>query len=290
MTIYAIGDIQGCYKDLTNLLEKVNFNTLTDKLWFVGDLVNRGPDSLNTLRFIKGLGDSAQVVLGNHDLHLLAIYHGIKKNKDTSIQEILDASDCDELLNWLRTQSLLFHDTQTNFVMVHAGVYPHWTLEQAKLYANELESVLSSDNYLDFLNHMYGNKPDVWSEELSDWDRLRFICNSFTRMRYCHTNGQLDFDSNDAPDAGGFKNNDLIPWFDIPNRVCKNEKIIFGHWSTLGYFQKQNNLLIPDNVFATDTGCVWGGTLSALKIEVENNSKITTEMVSIDCPQRSIPR
>ena len=286
MTIYAIGDIQGCYEDLTNLLEKVNFKPLEDKLWFVGDLVNRGPDSLSTLRFIKSLGDSAQVVLGNHDLHLLAIYHGIKKNKDASVQEILDASDCGELLDWLRKQPVLFHDAQTNFIMVHAGIYPHWSLEQAKSYAHELENVLSSDNYLDFLNHMYGNKPDEWSEELSDWERLRFICNSFTRMRYCKANSQLDFDFNGAPDS---QINDLIPWFDIPNRDCKDEKIIFGHWSTLGYFQKENNLSIPDNIFATDTGCVWGGTLSALKIDLRNNGQFKTEMVSIDCPQRSTP-
>ena len=288
MTIYAIGDIQGCYKDLTNLLEKVNFNALTDKLWFVGDLVNRGPDSLGTLRFIKGLGENAQVVLGNHDLHLLAIYHGIKKNKDSSVQEILDAPDCDELINWLRKQPLLFHDTQTNFVMVHAGIYPHWSLEQAKSYANELESVLSSDNYLDFLNQMYGNKPKKWSEKLSGWERLRFICNSFTRMRYCHANGKLDFDSNDAPNTSGSKNNGLIPWFDISNRICSVEKIIFGHWSTLGYLQ--NDLSIPDNIFSTDTGCVWGGKLTALKIKMKKNGQIKTKMVSIGCPQRSIPQ
>lgn len=288
MTIYAIGDIQGCYEDLTNLLDKIHFNPSKDKLWFVGDLVNRGPDSLSTLRFIKELGESAKTVLGNHDLHLLATYHGIKRNNDTSVQELLNAPDCDELIDWLRTQPLLIHDEQTNFTLVHAGIYPQWTLSQAKRYANELETVLSSDNYLDFLNHMYGNRPNQWSNELTGWDRLRFICNSFTRMRYCHANGQLNFDYNGAP---GSQENNLIPWFDVPHRVNNNEKIIFGHWSTLGYFQKQNNLIIPDNIYATDTGCVWGGTLTALKIEADKNSEAgwTTEIIAIDCPQRAAP-
>lgn len=286
MAIYAIGDIQGCFEDLTNLLDKVNFNPSTDKLWFVGDLVNRGPDSLSTLRFIKELGESALTVLGNHDLHLLATYHGIKRNNDSSIQALLNAPDCDELIHWLRAQPLLIHDEQTNFSMVHAGIFPYWTLSQAKRYANELENVLSSDNYLDFLNHMYGNQPNQWSEELTGWDRLRFICNSFTRMRYCHANGQLDFDYNGAP---GSQENNLIPWFEVSNRANDSENIIFGHWSTLGYFQKQNDLTIPDNIYATDTGCVWGGTLTALKIEADKNNTYKTEFIAIDCPQRATP-
>lgn len=289
MAIYAIGDIQGCYEDLTNLLDTINY-TSNDKLWFVGDLVNRGPDSLNTLRFIKGLGSNAQTVLGNHDLHLLANYHGIKRNNDSSIQELLNAPDCDELIHWLRRQPLLIHDEQTNFTIVHAGIYPHWTLSQAKIYANELESILSSDNYLEFLNHMYGNQPDQWSNELTDWERLRFICNSFTRMRYCQTNGQLDFDFNGSPGSVDSQENNLIPWFDIANRSNKNEHIIFGHWSTLGYFQKQHDLKIPDNIYPTDTGCVWGGTLSALKISQNKELGWQTEILSIDCPQRAQPK
>lgn len=286
MAIYAIGDVQGCYEDLTNLLDTIHYNPSNDKLWFVGDLVNRGPDSLRTLRFIKELGDNAKTVLGNHDLHLLATYHGLKGNNDSSVQELLNASDCDELIHWLRTQPLLIHDEQTHFTLVHAGINPLWTLSQAKQYANELEKVLSAENYLDFLNHMYGNLPNQWSEELTGWDRLRFICNSFTRMRYCHANGQLDFDYNGAP---GSQENNLIPWFDVSNRANENEKIIFGHWSTLGYFQKQNNLKIPANIYPTDTGCVWGGTLTALKIESNNGHGYTTKFISIDCPQRAIP-
>jgi len=288
MAIYAIGDIQGCYEDLTRLLDKVNFSPSTDTLWFVGDLVNRGPDSLATLRFIKDLGATAQTVLGNHDLHLLAIYHGLKRNKDSNIQELLNAPDCKELIDWLRTRPLLIHDEQTDFTLVHAGIHPHWTLDQAKAYASELETILSADNYLDFLNHMYGNKPNKWSEDLTGWDRLRFICNSFTRMRYCEPRGQLDFEYNGVP---GSQDNNLIPWFDVSGRANENAKIIFGHWSTLGYFQKQNNLIIPANLYPTDTGCVWGGRLTALKIEASKNSDNdwATETISIDCPQRAVP-
>jgi len=276
MAIYAIGDLQGCYEDLTNLLEKINFDQHTDKLWLVGDLVNRGPDSLATLRFVKNLGNAAQTVLGNHDLHLLAMYHGLKKNKDSSIQQILDAPDCEELMNWLRSQPLLFHDKQNHFTMVHAGLYPLWNLQQAQQYAAELESVLSGDDYLDFLNNMYGDKPNLWKETLTGWDRLRFICNTFTRMRYCKLNGKLNFSENGVP--GSTKNN-LVPWFELNNH--KDEKIVFGHWSTLGYFQEKNELSLPPNIYALDTGCVWGGKLTALKITK------TAQLISINCPKRA---
>ena len=287
MAIYAIGDIQGCYEDLTTLLDTVKFNSQVDKLWFVGDLVNRGPDSLNTLRFVKKLqtAGTAQTVLGNHDLHLLAVYHGIKKNTDEGVKKVLKASDCDELIDWLRQQPLLIHDIQNHFTLVHAGIYPGWTLKQAKAYASELETVLRSQDYLEFLNHMYGNQPNNWSDNLTGWDRLRFICNSFSRMRYCKPNGQLDFDYNGAP---GSQDNHLIPWFDVANRPCAKEKIIFGHWSTLGYFQQQQNFQLPDNIYATDTGCVWGGKLTALKIEL-SAAKQQIKTLSIDCPQRAHP-
>jgi len=280
MAIYAIGDLQGCYKDLLELLNKINFKSEKDTLWFVGDLVNRGPDSLSTLRFVKDLGQSAQTVLGNHDLHLLAIHQGIRKNNDSDIQKIIDAPDCEDLMQWLRQQPLLHYDAQSQFTMVHAGIYPHWTLDQAKEYANELETILSSEQYPEFFKNMYGNSPDQWQESLSGWDRIRFICNSFTRMRYCHPNGQLDFTFNGAP---GSEENDLIPWFNLQSRCTENNKIIFGHWSTLGYFKKQNNLTLPKNIYATDTGCVWGGQLTALNIDNP------TETISIDCPKRATP-
>jgi len=279
MAIYAIGDIQGCYEDLRNLLDTVQFNKQSDTLLFVGDLVNRGPDSLSTLRFIKDLGKAARTVLGNHDLHLLAIYHGIKKNNDAGVKAILEAEECSELINWLRKQPLLYHDQQHQFTMVHAGIFPQWTLTQAQRYARELEQVLQSDNYLDFLNHMYGNEPNKWNENLKNWDRLRFICNSFTRMRYCYADNRLDFEANDAP---GTQGSNLTPWFEIANRPTTNNKIVFGHWSTLGYYRDKSDFKLPKNIYATDSGCVWGGQLSALKIE---NNK--TEFITINCPKHA---
>lgn len=278
MAIYAIGDLQGCFDDLTKLIDKINFNPDQDKLWFVGDLVNRGPDSLSTLRYVKDLGNSAQTVLGNHDLHLLATYHGLKKNNDTSITEILSAPDCDELMHWLRNQPLLIHDTKSQFTMVHAGIYPEWTLSQAQQHAQELETILASNNYLDFLNHMYGNTPNQWQDSLAHWERLRFICNAFTRMRYCTPDMALDFEFNGAP---GTQDNGLIPWFNIENRKAKKEKIVFGHWSTLGYFQETLDFPLPETIFATDTGCVWGGKLTALKITD------SIDVISVDCPKRN---
>ena len=286
MAIYAIGDIQGCYEDLQNLLNKISFNPIKDKLWFVGDLVNRGPDSLKTLRFVKKLGSAAQIVLGNHDLHLIAIYHGIKKNKDSSINDILKAPDSKELIDWLRKQPLLHYDKETKFTLVHAGIYPLWKLKQAKVYAKELEHVLRGDDYLDFIKHMYGNKPAKWSNKLKGWDRLRFICNSFTRMRYCKKKGELEFDENGVP---GSQSNKLVPWYEFPERVSKKKKIIFGHWSTLGYFIQPNGLTLVNNVYATDTGCVWGGKLTALKIDVDIDGDTSTKFISVDCPQRSKP-
>ncbi len=280
MAIYAIGDLQGCYEDLINLLDKINFNTQNDTLWFVGDLVNRGPDSLKTLRYVKDLGTNALTVLGNHDLHLLATYHGLKRNKDASIQEILNAPDCEELINWLRSQPLLVHDKKSQFTMVHAGIYPLWNLSQAQQYAHELETVLRSSGYLDFLKHMYGDLPNKWHKDISAWERLRFICNAFTRMRYCSPECQLDFNHNGELGSQG---NELIPWFDVKQRAAQKNKIVFGHWSTLGYFKDQKKFSIPDNIYPTDTGCVWGGKLTALKITR------SIEVISIDCPNRAAP-
>lgn len=283
MATYVIGDLQGCYDNLVQLLNKINFQPQHDKVWFVGDLVNRGHDSLRTLRYVKNLGTAAQTVLGNHDLHLLAIYHNLKHNNDASIKAILDAPDCDELMLWLRNRPLLHYDEQSQFTMVHAGIYPHWNLPQAKQYANELETVLRSDNYLAFLNNMYGDLPNLWQPSLSNWERLRFICNSFTRMRYCTKDGQLDFEFNGAP---GSQQNNLIPWFDVANRAKIKTKIVFGHWSTLGYYQEQQNISLPANIFAIDTGCVWGGKLTALKIPSPDKSE-HIEIISVNCPKQA---
>ena len=275
MAIYAIGDIQGCYEDLIRLLTKLNFDTVNDKLWLVGDLVSRGPDSLNTLRYLMSLGDCLITVLGNHDLHMLAVDAGFKTSKDPGLIEILNADDRRQLMDWLRHQPLIHHDKTLGYTLVHAGIYPQWTLQQAQDNAHKLEHVLSSDNYHDFLKHMYGNEPDQWSNDLSGWDRLRFICNSFTRMRFCNEIGQLDLKTKGAI---GTQAESFMPWYDIPQRKMRNQRIIFGHWSTLCLTENINDQQ-QHNVYAIDTGCVWGGNLTALRID-----KDKPEIISLDCP------
>lgn len=274
MATYAIGDLQGCYDSLLRLLDKLKFDTTKDTLWFAGDLVNRGPDSLSTLRFVKSLGDNAITVLGNHDLHLLAIAAKHKNTNDNGLKDILNADDANELLNWLRRQPLLHQDSQLNFTMVHAGIYPGWDLKTAQKSANELEVVLRSNDYLEFIFNMYGNLPEKWDDELQHWERLRFICNSFTRMRYCEKDGSLNFKSHGAP---GTHPENTLPWFDITSRKITDERIIFGHWSTLGKVNKKN-------VYPLDTGCVWGGQLTALRLDKEE-----PEYISIDCPSEANP-
>ena len=273
MATYAIGDIQGCYDSLIRLLEKLNFDKTKDTLWFAGDLINRGPDSLSTLRFVKSLGDCAISVLGNHDLHLLAIAHNVKTTRSADLQRILDADDREELLQWLSTRPLLHHDKNLNYTITHAGIYPLWTLEQAKIYAAELEDELKN-NLNAFLNNMYGDKPDNWNESLTGFERLRFICNSFTRMRFCYQNGILNFSSNGAP---GTIPEGAVPWFDVSNRKENNERLLFGHWSTLGKIKNTH-------IYPLDTGCVWGGELTALQIDTE-----IAEYISIDCPSEANP-
>jgi len=256
VAIYAIGDIQGCFNQLQKLLEKIEFNPAIDQLWFAGDLVNRGPDSLKTLRYIKSLGDSAICVLGNHDLHLLAISKKKQKPKvDDSLQKILNASDCDELLDWLRHLSLI-HRTN-NFCLIHAGLPPQWNIEQATLAAREVEEILVSDDYELLLNEMYGDFPNQWAESLKGWNRIRFIINCFTRMRYCDIQGKLDLSCKAAP---GDQPKHLFPWFTIKDRKSHSTSIIFGHWSALGFYT-------GNNCYCLDTGCIWGGQLTALRID-----------------------
>ncbi len=269
MAIYAIGDLQGCYDDLQNLLNKLNFDPQQDTLWLAGDLVNRGPDSLKTLRYIKSLGEHAITVLGNHDLHLLAVAEGIKEAKDEDLHQVMHAEDCRELIDWLRCRPLLHHDVTRKLTLVHAGIYPLWTLEQALAHAKELESILQGDRYHDFLHVMYGNEPATWEDTLEGWDRLRFICNSFTRMRYCNKEGRLDLVDKGKP---GSQIKHYQPWFKIPKRKAKDKPILFGHWSTLGHPQ-------VENIYPLDHGCVWGGQLTALRIDVT-----PMEYISIDCP------
>jgi bis(5'-nucleosyl)-tetraphosphatase (symmetrical) len=274
MATYAIGDLQGCYDSLLRLLEKLNFDKTKDKLWFAGDLVNRGSDSLSTLRYIKSLGDNAITVLGNHDLHLLAIAHGVKTTRSKDLQRILDADDCNELLQWLSTRPLLHHDSKLGYTLVHAGIYPLWTLTQAQDCATELEETLKN-NLNEFLEHMYGDKPDQWNDSLTSFERLRFICNSFTRMRFCNHDGTLNLSSNGAPDSTP---EDVSPWFELTNRKIKQERILFGHWAALGSINKQN-------IYPLDTACVWGGKLTALRIDTEKE-----EYIRVDCPEKANPK
>ncbi len=259
MATYAIGDLQGCYTPLQKLLEHIQFDPNKDILWFTGDIVNRGPESLFTLRFIKNLGDRQRTVLGNHDLHLLAVAHNtlLEKKADT-LKEILTAPDRDELIQWLLQQPLLHHDESLGFTMVHAGLAPSWSLEIAKQLAKEVEQVLQAPDVQNFFTHMYGSLPDRWDPYLQGFDRLRCITNYFTRMRFCYLDGRLELNFKgkigDQPPG-------LIPWFQIPNRVNASLKIIFGHWAAL------SGVTETPNVFALDTGCVWGRCLTAMRLE-----------------------
>jgi bis(5'-nucleosyl)-tetraphosphatase (symmetrical) len=257
MATYAVGDIQGCYHELEQMLELVEFDNHTDKLWLVGDLVNRGADSLSVLRLVKSMGNAAITVLGNHDLHLLAVAAGVAElNQSDTLDEILDAPDRDELLTWLRQQRMLH--VQDNFVLLHAGLLPGWDVEQAQQLAHEVEQALRGDSYVPFLEKMYGNKPNHWDESLTGYNRLRVITNSLTRMRICTVKGEMQFkfkgEPGDVPEEG------YLPWFDVPQRASADATVVFGHWSALG-------LIIKSNVIALDTGCLWGGALTAIRLE-----------------------
>jgi bis(5'-nucleosyl)-tetraphosphatase (symmetrical) len=257
---YVIGDIQGCYEPLLRLLDNLHFNERIDRLWFVGDLVNRGPQSLEVLRFIKSLPIEPYITLGNHDLHLLNKLFGNlqRNNKEDTLQSILLASDRDELGHWLRKQRFLYHDLKFNVVICHAGIAPTWDLSTAKACAKELESVLHGENYQAYLNNMYGNLPNQWSPHLTGFARWRIITNYFTRMRFCGSQGELflDYDGTleQAPPT-------YIPWFFVPGRKEIKADIIFGHWAAL-----QGKCSDP-RIYALDTGCLWGGRLTALRLQ-----------------------
>jgi len=258
MSIYAVGDIQGCYDALQCLLEQIEFEPGVDQLWVAGDLVNRGPKSLKTLRFLKSLGDSATVVLGNHDLHLLAIaYETRKPNHKDTFDKILGAKDRDELMDWLRHQPLLHYDVDTDYLMVHAGIPPQWSLPKAIKLSQEVEAHLVDDP-VGFLSHMYGNTPEVWHDDLEGWDRLRVITNYLTRMRVCDADGQLDLAHKSGP---GFAPKGFRPWFAHHHRKTHDTNILFGHWAAL------EGKCEAENVFALDTGCVWGGKLTMMRLQ-----------------------
>ena len=257
MATYAIGDIQGCYDSLCRLLDTCRFDPATDRLWLVGDLVNRGPKSLETLRLIKSLGPAALTVLGNHDLYLLMVAEGGAKfrAKDDTLQPIFDAPDASELLDWLRFQPLCH--TENGFCLVHAGLLPQWTTTKARELAREVESALQGPNYAEFVRNLWGSEPAAWSDDLTGWRRLRVIVNAMTRMRFCTPDGIMEFKTKgelvNAPPGH-------LPWFDAPNRQSTDSVLVTGHWSALG-------LQVTPNRLALDSGCLWGGHLTALRLE-----------------------
>jgi bis(5'-nucleosyl)-tetraphosphatase (symmetrical) len=256
LATYAVGDIQGCGTEFRQLLELIRFDPMTDKLWLVGDLVNRGPDSLGVLRRVKSLGDAAIAVLGNHDLHLLAVAAGVAElHRSDTLNDILHAPDRDELLVWLRAQRLLH--VEGDWMLVHAGLLPQWSVAQAQALAHEVEAALRGKHCHEFLTRMYGNQPDHWDDNLTGYTRLRVITNAFTRMRICTVQGGMEFkfkgEVQDIPSG-------YLPWFEVPGRASAGASVVCGHWSALG-------LKVTPNVITLDTGCLWGGPLSAIRLE-----------------------
>ncbi|MES9966138.1 MAG: symmetrical bis(5'-nucleosyl)-tetraphosphatase [Sedimenticola sp.] len=278
MAVYAIGDVQGCYDELQLLLERIRFDETKDKLWFAGDLVNRGPHSLEVLRFVKKLGKRAITVLGNHDLHLLAISEGnLKHNrKDHTLDEILAAPDREELLHWLRHRPLMHHSRKRGLSMIHAGLPPQWDIETALGCARELEATLQGEGFHDYCQQMYGNEPACWTDDPKGMERLRFITNAFTRLRYCDSEGNMALKEKGPPGSQGPA---LLPWFEMPDRRSRADRILFGHWSTLGYRHQEN-------IWALDTGCLWGGRLTALRL----HRKKEYRHHQIDCPGAVKPK
>lgn len=263
MATYAIGDIQGCLESLVELLALIEFDERRDRLWFTGDLVNRGPDSLGVLRLVHSLDHCSVTVLGNHDLHLLALHHDPQRRakKGDTIEAVLHAPDRSELLEWLRHRPFMHRDTELGYTMVHAGLPVHWDLAAAAGHAREAESALRDARCAGFLADMYGNTPDQWTPDLRGGARLRYITNCFTRMRYCRRDGRLDLKTKvglDKPAPG------LVPWFMLPERLSATEPVVFGHWSTLRLTPAQER---EYKVHPLDTGAVWGGMLSALRLE-----------------------
>ena len=262
MTTYAIGDLQGCYSELLDLLNVIDYDQKRDRLWFTGDLVNRGPESLEALRFVHRLR-GAVTVLGNHDLHLLAVAggHARARKKDT-LAQILEADDRDDLLDWLRAQPLLHRDEKLGYTLIHAGLVPQWNIAQALALAREVEKVLRGGDAPAFFEHMYGDGPGCWSAQLRGWERLRFITNCFTRMRFCDAKGCLALEEKGPPSA---RPDRFSPWYEAPGRRSGRERIIFGHWSTVHL--GTNFDFAAHRVYPLDTGCVWGGTLTAMRLD-----------------------
>jgi bis(5'-nucleosyl)-tetraphosphatase (symmetrical) len=259
MAVYAVGDVQGCAAELDELLERLAFDPRRDRLWFVGDLVNRGPQSLQVLRRVAGLDSAAVTVLGNHDLHLLALArgHAAWRDGDEGLRPIIAAPDRERLLDWLQSQPVMHHDAQLCVSLLHAGLPPQWTISQARDCAAELERALRGDHSGELFARMYGNQPDLWRDDLEGADRLRFITNAFTRLRVCDREGRLLLKFKGTPDRIP---PDGLPWFRVPGRRSAGARIVCGHWSALGYRDEAG-------VLALDTGCVWGGPLTAQRID-----------------------
>lgn len=257
MARYVVGDVQGCHAELCALLELCKFDPASDRLWLVGDLVNRGPDSLRTLRLVRDLGDAAVAVLGNHDLYLLKVAHGraARRKRHDTLQQVLDAPDRDALMAWLRTCPLMH--VEDGYAMVHAGLLPGWTVARARALAREVEAVLAGPHCESFLEHLWGNQPDAWRDELHGDARLRVIVNAMTRMRFCSLDGHMEFDAKGAPESAP---PDHLPWYAHPGRRSADSVVLFGHWSALG-------LRMEARYMALDTGCVWGDRLTAVRLE-----------------------
>lgn len=259
MSVYAIGDLQGCYDPFRRLLDRIRFDPDKDCLWLAGDLVNRGPKSLKTLRYVRSLGEAAVTVLGNHDLHLIALAHDVRNASSHygSLKKVLGAGDGPELIDWLRRRPLAHYDADLDTLLVHAGVPPQWSARKAVKRAAEVEKKLQGRKFVRVLSHMYGNRPNQWSGKLSGAPRTRFIINAFTRMRMIYPDGRLNFTHSGPPDKA---RRDLIPWYAAENPRWAGTRIVFGHWSALG-------LRIDQRVISTDTGCVWGRSLTAVQLD-----------------------
>jgi bis(5'-nucleosyl)-tetraphosphatase (symmetrical) len=271
MATYAIGDLQGCYEPLERLLKSIAFDASRDRLWFVGDLVNRGPDSLACLRFVRGLGDGAVTVLGNHDLHLLCVGEGVERTRrrDT-LDDVLAAPDRAELLAWIRHRPL-FHAAE-GCALVHAGLVPEWTVERAAELAAEVQAVLRGTGYRDFLGRLYGDQPDRWRDELGGIDRWRVIVNAMTRLRVCDASGAMVLGFKGEP---GEASEGWTPWFDVPGRRSRGTPVVFGHWSALG-------LSLRPDLMGLDSGCVWGRALTAVRLH-------DRVLFQVECPPPKDP-
>jgi len=273
-----IGDVQGCDEPLQRLLQTIDFSPSRDTLYLLGDLVNRGPDSLAVLRRLMALGHSAQCLLGNHDLHLLAVAYGARMaHRSDTLDGILAAPDRDALLNWVRHRPLALQ--AHGWLMVHAGVLPQWTAEQTLTLAGQVSDLLGSDEGPRWLHRMYGNQPDQWHDGLEGDDRWRVVINALTRLRFCSVDGVMEFATKDSAGAApaGF-----LPWFDVPDRCTQDTPVAFGHWSTLG-------LLRREHLLALDTGCIWGGCLSAARFTPARNGLAELEVIQVNCPQAQAP-